>query len=522
MHDDNLHINNNPENDFPQPEIPVDQAWGQMKTRLDAEMPASNSGSSSGNMMGAGGHFLNTALIVLGIGGILALSILILTKKDDVKKTSIEVEIENKIVISDSLSRCFNVADSNQKLSPNKAGSDKPIVVIKIEEENKLQEKNDLSSSVNKNQNRNIDVKKDLETLPKSFLGELKNPHESSTIGKTLKSDNPADTRTGEEKNSSRNREIMENETVKFYDSIDFKEVVAGNSPVVKIEIPQSTVATANSGDEKVTISGSGDEKETKSAFSSEVKNGAIPVNENDKPSESKPGTNAQTTFPTGKANDKTGKNEFLKTSHFGLMWNLPIPLQGTDFYFSGYKGTSQPYMTLIPAIWAGHRFNKHEILLKLNPYLQYFTGNSELSSTTSKDTTGVDTLFLMFNKTTYLHKTFGWGVGIRYNYEITPSFIIGTGVEYNFQSKALQREKITIQSTGQIVSDSLYGIQKSSDGWNYLNSGFIAGTFEVAWRKELFDLGACFTVPVTNLSSAPGLSVKPLNGQLFFRLKIR
>jgi hypothetical protein len=358
--------------------------------------------------------------------------------------------------------------------------------------------------------------------VPKPFVGELKNPYESSTIVKTPKSDNPAYTPTGEEKAISKNREIMKNETVKFYDSTDFKQVVAGNIAVEKNEIPQPAVTTVNSYDEKINISGSVDEKEAKFAFSNELKSDSNPVNENDKPSDRKPGADSQTTYPTGKANDKTGKNDFFKTSHFGLMWNLPLPIQGTDFYFSGYKGTSKPYMTLIPAIWAGHRFNKHEILLVVNPYLQYFTGNSELSSTTSQDTTGVDTLFLKYNKTTYLHKTFGWGVGIQYNYAITPSFIIGAGVEYNFQSKALLHEKTTIQYAGQIVSDSLYGIQKSSDGWDYLNSGFLSGKFEVAWRKENFDLGANFTMPFTNLSSKPGLSIKPLNGQLFFRLKIK
>jgi len=83
VHDENLHITNDRAKDFPEPEVAVDDAWNEMKSQLDAEMPNSSVPSFSEKLIGGMGHSLNSLLIVLGIAGALTLALIYFINKSD-------------------------------------------------------------------------------------------------------------------------------------------------------------------------------------------------------------------------------------------------------------------------------------------------------------------------------------------------------------------------------------------------------------------------------------------------------
>jgi len=424
VYDENLHMTNGIGKGFPEPEIPVDDAWKQMKLLLDAEVPNSSFSSSAEKMKGGMGHFLNSFLIFLGVAGILACVILYLNNNSNKSEESTDY----KIPVPDGVSAILQNADS-------------------------------------------------ILLLQKDHL-HLK----SSTLVKT----EPKRKNPGESKSESL------------------------QTPGIIIPISEKKVSHLYSGDDiGMKLFGSTKIIKKDSQKSRDFKPRA----------RQKQGINKHTTLGISQ---KTGRNEFWGNFHFGLQWGIPLPLQGTDYYFSGNGGRSVPYLYLLPGVWLSHRSNKSEIMLQINPFFQNFTGSREIASTELRNGNNQDTLSLIKKQTTYLHKTFGSEVGLQYKYALSRTITIGAGVGYIRQSKALLQYQVAKMADGVILTDSLYRIGKSSPEWDYLKSGFFTGKLEMAWTLKKFEIGANVTVPFTEFSRLSGLHIKPLNGQMFLRLKIR
>lgn len=464
MHDENIHINPDLNKDFPNPDIPVDEAWNQMKSMLDAGMPTSSSG---GKMKGGGNNFWAAKLILVVAAGALTWGIMHVSDKSKIKnEDKPQVALENKITISDSntisslssdLSR-----DSINNLQKSKAGT-------------------------NDNTPKNIVPAK--KTGNGSIIQtQLRSEPENTANSNPVRSKNKVNSETLSGITISSSKENADIGGINF-PLIPNNQEEAGETSIVKSAENGSTNSTVND-------------------------SSGITTNKND---------NINPASSSFAAKDSVGKEVKINNAnkiHAGFQWNIALPFTGTDQYFTGFNGKSQPYSCLIPGIWVSRSFGKHEILLQLYPYQQNFTGDKMLSSIIIQDSLFQDSS--IYRKTTNVCKTFGLGVGVQYNFEVNPSFIIGIGINYNNQNKALQKDKTEIQTSGILVSDSLYGIRKSSGDWNYLNHGFFSGKLEMAWRRKRFDAGANLQMPITNLSSSSAIIIKPVSGQVFFRWKIR
>ena len=222
------------------------------------------------------------------------------------------------------------------------------------------------------------------------------------------------------------------------------------------------------------------------------------------------------------KAFQKTSlKNNGAQNFHYGLQWNLNILSYGFAQYFTGTNGNNQFYNFLIPGLWASKQIGKtnNELLLLLKPSQQYITANgivaSSIDSLSPRDSSRVQ-------KNSSLIKTNSWYVGLQYNYQINDKWVIGGGLNLNWQTAGLITVRTTRVSNGALVSDSLYEIKKSSAGWQYVKSTFLSARIEIAYHFKKFQLGGSLIVPVTNVLSAPINNPRPLNGHVFLRWSVK
>jgi hypothetical protein len=220
------------------------------------------------------------------------------------------------------------------------------------------------------------------------------------------------------------------------------------------------------------------------------------------------------------KGTKKINGRRFFENTHFGLQLNSALPLRGTEGYFLGPNGKTEIWRSLIPEIWINRKWGKHEIGLRFNPVSQTFTWNKFISSI--EINFPADSMGNVNLKSTFQNKSFGISGGLIYSFEILPSFVTGLGVDCHAQTRSGIYYRITSGTYGLVSSETNFaGIGKSDNDW-ILHSVFFTGNLEMAWRQKQFDLGAAFKIPLTNLTDVPGSTLKPYNGVLFFRWKIR
>ena len=224
---------------------------------------------------------------------------------------------------------------------------------------------------------------------------------------------------------------------------------------------------------------------------------------------------------PTKSSQKTNAKNKDTQRFHYGLQWNLNILSYGFTQYFTGTNGNNQFYNFLIPGLWASSKLGKtnNELLLLLKPSQQYFTANgivsSSIDSLSPRDSSQVQ-------KNSSLVKTNSWYVGLQYNYQINDRWIIGGGLNFNWQTAGLITVRTTRLSNGALVSDSLYEIKKSSAAWQYVKSTFLSARLEMGYHFKKFQLGGSLIVPVTNVLSAALNNPRPLNGHVFLRWSVK
>lgn len=206
---------------------------------------------------------------------------------------------------------------------------------------------------------------------------------------------------------------------------------------------------------------------------------------------------------------------------HFGLQWNFSLPFQGTKNYFTGTNGKNQFYYGLIPGVWMSKMWGeKHETILHLTPAQQYFANNKPLVDSGELSIPGDSATY---KKTTTLIKTSGFAVGLAYNYKINEGWAVGAGIHCNWQQKALLNQLTArSHSINTSVSDSLYTIPKSSDGWQYLKSSFFSVRVEISYELKNFRIGGAVLAPFPAIASSSLNKLQTINSQVFLRWRIK
>jgi hypothetical protein len=216
----------------------------------------------------------------------------------------------------------------------------------------------------------------------------------------------------------------------------------------------------------------------------------------------------------------RTNKEKKDRGIHYGLQWNINLPLFGFSNYAIGTDGKSQPYNPLIPGIWISKMVgSKSELLLLVKPAQQYLT-SGDLIAVSTVPRSVLDTQLI--RQTTTVLKTSSIYTGLHYQYRFNDRWSIGAGMNYHIQSGALMNKRRTNLSNGIIELDSLYSIKRSSADWQNLQSSFFTGQLSVLYQFSKFQAGATLFIPLTKFYTAPVNDVRHVNGHIFLRWRIR
>jgi len=205
---------------------------------------------------------------------------------------------------------------------------------------------------------------------------------------------------------------------------------------------------------------------------------------------------------------------------HYGVQWNINIPVYGFKEYFTRTNGNSQPYNFLIPGLWISKTIGKkeNELLFLAKPEQQYFTGNKVVATSTGPVSVQDSTTI---RRNTIAIKTNGISVGLQYNYHLNDKWNIGGSLNFNWQNAALINQEITRLSNGVLLTDSVYGIKKSSQDWIYLKSTFVTARLEASYNLKKFAIGCAAYMPITRIFAPSVNNSLTVNGHIFIRWRI-
>ncbi|MBK7883180.1 MAG: hypothetical protein IPJ81_04775 [Chitinophagaceae bacterium] len=458
MNDKNLHINQQLNSNYPEPDIPADDAWANMDAMLTAQAPPppSKGGAVSG---GAAGGFWRLVLLITVVAGVIFLVVNNLTKKSNLGVTQEHpdntavtqllsntdtISKNNTLTPSDVLSKPGSLDKNNSDTRINDNQNKSTQATASANNENKPGDqhpvnqnhtennvvKNSQTNILNKTiaepagtnfQSKNNNKGKNVETVKLNNADTLLSVNNTNTTDK-ISSIGTAkmDTKNPQQRHDENNSNLFLKNDTKFFEYNKISLINDNRSIAPQLPVGLSASNSKN------TLKGMLD-KENKLAVNS-----------------------------SSKRNNNTG------AINYGLQLNVNLALQNTCIcnYFKDGGGKNQPLKLLIPGIWVSKRFGKrNEVLLQFNPYQQYFTGNKLLSSIISypPQSSPDDALLSTIN----LIKTTGLSAGIQYNYYLNSKWNIGAGIDYNIQSAALLSEQITRVHDQKIMQYKVYGIKK-------------------------------------------------------------
>lgn len=220
----------------------------------------------------------------------------------------------------------------------------------------------------------------------------------------------------------------------------------------------------------------------------------------------------------------KVPKSKTSKTLHYGLQWNILLP-QANNYL--DYNAKSQPLSLIIPEFWVSKNLNaKSEVSLLINPYSQYNLRNNNVlnskdyvvsilqgSNTTPTTTTYIQTRSLL--------KAMGVELTAKYAFKISNNFSVALGIGNTWLNAAVVNDKVS-NKDGKLSHDSLYGIAKGFNDWDYLKSSFLVSKFEVLYQVKRFQIGVSFIKPIGNIYSYSNTNTNPVNGRAIIRWKIK
>ncbi|HMG82788.1 MAG TPA: hypothetical protein VK559_07115 [Ferruginibacter sp.] len=540
MSNENIHINLGAEGYFPQPDIPVDDAWDNMKALLTDDsveppilIPPTGGNNGNGDNDGNGNKFIKfgaviAALICIAVCWNLIRKTNTTTLSDNKKQTVTQQKnspaASSSIVVSSTMIRSSSITSTNKKSTRsyttntlNRSEDDRTASIRKKKDHlntffNHYNSSNTIGtlSSENKN-NEAINTDKTATANDHSRLSNKKGSMKISSTAPQQVSDVTYAYSSNKNNNTLiRNNHKKYKHTATSATDNDDNIAVAAN-PISKQTFTTNNNKTRNS-DSKTKIF-----IHSPLPDSSAVDDRSMNQNHQDTGLQKiKDALVKATTNDTTKIK-KTNKPDLLNTVNAGLQWNFNIPMQNNSAYFIAAKGKSEPFLLLLPSIWISKKFDRQEIMLQFTPYQQNFVNQKFISSYSSQ------TFTKAVYKATYLDKTFGLSVGLQYNYRIFSSFLIGVGVNYNTQQRSLLNDYGKSELSGNTTGiDSSYGAKGSSSESVHLNPSFVSGKLELAYTKNKFDIGIDCQKAFTNLSAEPDIDVKPLTFQVFFRWRIK
>jgi hypothetical protein len=175
-----------------------------------------------------------------------------------------------------------------------------------------------------------------------------------------------------------------------------------------------------------------------------------------------------------------------------GLQWQIPVPVNGTRYYFAGPDGDSEPYRLLLPSAWISIQQCRHRVLLGVNPFHQVQLPDKRSFSWQDS---------LMAFTTNNIVKTFGFGASLQYAYSIKNNWWLGVTAQGSWWKKALLAQRA---QDSNVVDVRFSTIGKGDRGWEKISSFQIKTGVELSYVHKRWSAGVETLLPFTSTFSKP------------------
>jgi hypothetical protein len=214
--------------------------------------------------------------------------------------------------------------------------------------------------------------------------------------------------------------------------------------------------------------------------------------------------------------------NSFYKNIHVGPEWNIGSAFNNRQHALAKMSGSLNPYLTLVPGIWLNYTLSKRQsVSVNVIPFHSYLGGLKNLAQIrefTSDSIPWRDSI--VSYRTIKLVKANGVNIAFQYNYHFSSKISVAVGLSFNSFSSALIKESIA-DISNIAISDTLT-IRNRNNINQYLRKDLFALKTGLTISPGKYEFGINLLLPMQDMSSTSTNSLKPLNGQLFFRWKIK
>jgi hypothetical protein len=204
-----------------------------------------------------------------------------------------------------------------------------------------------------------------------------------------------------------------------------------------------------------------------------------------------------------------------------GLSWSLPMPMGGTQNYFAGPSGATQPYRYVLPGAWISLRADNYLFIISANAFASSMVQPAVIdSSVTVPDSV---TRIVRSNAVT---KLFGIVASLHINHRIAGNWWAGGDLQGTWWQKAVstvyeKTEKIPGSSTGPgSMNYQTSSAPLSDSSWANLSRFQIFLNAELIYRTTNWQAGVEAGFSVTPLANS-GNPKNLFNAAVFFRLPI-
>ncbi len=204
-----------------------------------------------------------------------------------------------------------------------------------------------------------------------------------------------------------------------------------------------------------------------------------------------------------------------------GLSWSLPMPMGGTQNYFAGPSGATQPYRYALPGAWISLRADNYLFLASVNPFASSMVQPAVIDSSVATP----DSVTRIV-KSNAVSKLFGIVAALHIDHRIGGNWWAGGSLQGIWWQEAAstvyeKTEKISSPSTGPgTMSYRTSSAAVPDSAWANLSRFQIFLNGELIYRKTNWQAGveAGFSAtPLANTGNPKNL----FNAALFFRLPI-
>lgn len=210
-----------------------------------------------------------------------------------------------------------------------------------------------------------------------------------------------------------------------------------------------------------------------------------------------------------------------LKGVSVGIQNSFRVPVGGTGSYFVHTNGKTQPLVAFVPDLWFSKQFlPKHSVAMVVSPLFKLYTNNF----TTLKyrgsmlDSGNVANVAMVTHS---LVKATGSGAQLLYKYEPNSHWQLLMGMGYGRINRGLMRTTAAPDSSSRVITSQLWTAKLDTLDAAIVRQSVWMGRVEVAYAFKWLSIGAGMNVPITPASNTGSRGSFPVNWDVYLRYRL-